>query len=192
MFNITAGQKHLWLADYYGVVECEYNNGKWLRFDDINKSALSRFGMCSAKGEVYFDVLTGAFHLGDTKLEIFYGPYNLTDTGRCDDVIQYKSAHTNYRANSVTPVHINEFAYGYKKKVTFDNYNFSLKFIHRLPGERPGSEYITIQIVVDSNMHHNLTIRQTRGNSVSETTYPAPLKANHAGRINLAINTQGG
>lgn len=192
MFDIRADQKFLWVADYGDIVDCEYVNGKWKRFDDIVKSQLVSFGLCSKNNLVCFDANTGAFHLGEVKLEIFYGEYNLTDMGRCDDIIQYKSAHTNYRKDSVTPVYTDAFSYGYKKKVTIDDIEFSLKFIHSLPGGVHGNEILAIQIVANRNMCSNLVVRQTHNDVVSENSFYAPLKADHAGKLNLVINSQGG
>lgn len=192
MYDIKAGRRFLWLANYGDIVDCEYIDGVWKRFDDINKAALVTFGLCSASNTVYFDANTGAFHLGAAKLEIIYGKYNLTNTGRCEDIIHYKSAHTNYKPNCITPVYDNEFAYGYKKKVTLEGINFSLKFIHCLPGDGPNSELFTIQITADQNLDAQLIIRQTHNGQISETTFQAPLRANRAGKINLAINSQQG
>ena len=152
-------QKYLWTAIYQDNKRyMEFQHNEWNSFYEIEKDQLKIFGLFSEVDAVSFDVETGIFNIWGKKIKIQYDDYDIMRLGgRCEDIITFKSAFSDFIGSSKTNSGISNFNVGYKKKFVVDDIEFSVKFIYTIPNDN-GQEYLNIRIVSDTKLEKDLII----------------------------------
>lgn len=188
--SLSKSQDFMWVAEYYDgsyLTEFSPKTGQKENFYSINKNALIRFGLVGQGSTLFFDTVTGMFHLNGTRLFFSYKTkdkeYHLSgqkSQGKFNEIITYKDAYTD--ASMVNPHQkyssgIIQYNFGYKAPLIFDDgTRFYFQTIIGIPQNEPA--HVELKIVPNKDFEGQLYIKR-----VGQITRPveAPLKSGVAG-----------
>lgn len=192
--STNKNQDFIWAADYISgkhLIEFE-PNGKENSFYMIDRNSLLRFGLIGCGHKMYFDSINGVFTISGRKIEMEYidengNVYNLTNCPGTyyNDILQFKSAESNFNPMDISRkvrTNINEFNFGYKQKLVFNDINFNLKVICKIPYNSP--IYLEITLTSNKNLNGRLVLRR---NGQAIDAIKAPLKEGMKGTLNWDI-----
>jgi hypothetical protein len=191
--SINPQQDFMWVADYFDKSYLlEFGKDSIENsFYDIKKSELTRYGLIGCGHKMFFDTKTGIFNISGRSIELEYidvngSKYNLTNSNVIyNDILQFKDAESNFNpAVSHHPMStsVNQFNFGYKQKLKFNDIDLNLKVICKVPYDRP--VYLEISLTSSKQLDGRLILKRD-GSIIDEVN--APLKEGMKGTINWDI-----
>lgn len=187
----------IWLAEYLnGTLLFEYNleNDIQNDFYAIDKNQLLRFGLIGHGMRLYHETFNGTFNINGSTYDFLYidengKEYPLTNQNcLCSDIIQFKESSSimNTRdminGRNIGMNRVESYNFGYKNKLTINGIEFSVKFIVKIPYNKPA--YISVKIVANKDLQGKLMVVK---NGFQKFEYHAPIKAGYGGEVDWVV-----
>ncbi|RNB52688.1 hypothetical protein EDM57_21105 [Brevibacillus gelatini] len=167
LYSPTSLRDFIWVANYTDgsfFTEFDYHTKDKNDFNSIRKHDLINFGLVGHGFHFYHDAIGGTFHLPQGKIDFKYvignQTVNLTNNfDFCNDIITYKKAHSTFSPlafRDSTNTNIEEYVFGYKKKVVTKEFESHVKLLFHIPFGSP--MYLSIRLVADRDVDGKLQI----------------------------------
>lgn len=184
-------QDFIWMAEYLDgthLSEFDFQTQEENSFYDINRTKLIRFGLVGHGAELYVSI-DGIFYFDGTVVEVSYKTkdkeYPLT--GRINtslDIITFKDAESALHPTAgVLSTKINQYNFGYKTIIRYDDVTFNFKAVGKVPYQAPF--HLNLWLVANKKLDGTLVIR--RNNRVVQEL-EAPLQKGVGGEVNWLVN----
>lgn len=187
----------IWLAEYLnGTLLFEYNanTGKQNDFYSVDKNQLLRFGLIGHGMKMYHETFNGTFNINGNTYDFLYidengKEYPLTNQNCLySDIIQFKESSSTMNTKdmindrNIGMSRVESYNFGYKNKLNINGVEFSVKFIMKIPYNKPA--YISIKAVANKDLQGNLVVVK---NGFKKLEYYAPIKAGYGGEIDWVV-----
>jgi hypothetical protein len=178
-FSPTPERDFIWMAEYAnGKYLLEYDIATKIKndFNSIRKQEVIRFGLLGHGYKFYYETFGGHIKTPFGMIDIIYKTkdkeYALTGQNLFyHDLITYKRGVATFNplyGQGDSTVTIDEYVFGYKQKLSFDDIDLNLKALFRIPFNAP--MFITIRLVSSQDIEGMLQIKRS-GIAVEEIDF---------------------
>lgn len=194
LYSPTPLRDFIWVANYADgsiLTEFDYITKEKNDFYSIRKQDIIRFGLAGHGYHFYHDTVGGSFHLPQGKFDFRYvfesRSIDLTSGfDFCNDIITFKKANSTFDPTGVQNIsnsQIVEYVFGYKKKISTDDFQAHVKIMFHIPFGSP--MYISIRMVTEHDYNGKLQILE--GGKVIEQI-DSPLFKDTSSEINWEVH----